>query len=319
MRLCSLWDPGTLRPLLCAIVDGELRALGSRNHRFGDVAELLDRTAADAPDSLEVAVDRVGIEDWPLARWDAVSSARSDTGQPHLVVPIRPVEVWAAGVTYERSRDARMLEAREATVYDRVYAAERPELFFKATGARVVGTHALIGLRADATWQVPEPELALVIGAGGAIIGYTLGNDVSSRDIEGENPLYLPQAKIFAGSCALGPVVVSAQEIPDPYDLEIRLRITRAGATVFEGATSTRQLHVRLETLVRYLAAQNWLAPATVLLTGTGIVPPDDFTLQPGDCVAITCPAIGTLQNDCAPAAELAPPPGWWTPQDRHH
>jgi 2-dehydro-3-deoxy-D-arabinonate dehydratase len=159
----------------------------------------------------------------------------------------------------------------------------------------MVGPNAPVGLRADSAWQVPEPELALVLGEAGAVLGYTLGNDMSSRDIEGENPLYLPQAKIFAGSCALGPLVVSADDVADPYDLEIRLRVERGGETVFEGATSTARLHTRLQTLTAYLARDNWLAPATVLLTGTGVVPPDGFTLGRSDLVEVSCPAVGVL------------------------
>jgi 2-dehydro-3-deoxy-D-arabinonate dehydratase len=224
---------------------------------------------------------------------------------------VAPVEVWAAGVTYERSREARMHESAERDVYQRVYDAERPELFLKATGPRVVGPGAPVGLRSDSNWQVPEPEIGIVLGASGEIVGYTLGNDMSSRDIEGDNPLYLPQAKIFAASCALGPIVVAARDIADPYDLDVTLQIERDGTTVFEDATTTARLHKQFDVLSAYLRRDNWIAPGTVLLTGTGIVPPDDFTLEVGDVVEIGCSAIGVLRNPCARAGELSPPDGW--------
>ena len=204
-----------------------------------------------------------------------------------------------------------MHESTEADVYQRVYEAERPELFLKATGPRVLGPGATLGLRGDSDWHVPEPELGLVLGADGTVLGYTLGNDLSSRDIEGENPLYLPQAKIFAGSCALGPVVVSADEIDDPYALTIALRITRGPDVVFEGEIETSSLHVRLETLIEYLRRDNWLPPASVLLTGTGVVPPDEFTLAIGDAVEISCEQIGSLRNRVASAGDLPPPLSW--------
>lgn len=204
-----------------------------------------------------------------------------------------------------------MHESIERDVYQRVYEAERPELFFKATGARVRGPGASVGLRADSQWQIPEPEIALVLDEGGQVVGYTLGNDMSSRDIEGQNPLYLAQAKIFAGSCALGPVVVSADAVGNPYDLEIKMRIMRADEAVFNGSTSTARLHERFDVLAAYLKRDNWIAPGTVLLTGTGIVPPDDFALQPGDVIEISCDPIGVLRNHCEPAGRLAPPPSW--------
>jgi 2-dehydro-3-deoxy-D-arabinonate dehydratase len=303
VRFASIWDPGAGAPRLCALEDRRLWPVGS----YRDVAELV----AAAPGlSLTDAAEAIGMGD-AAATWDEIEHAPIHEAFAHLLPPVRPAEVWAAGVTYERSRDARTLESGRLDVYERVYEAERPELFLKATAARVVGPNAAIGVRGDSAWQVPEPELALVLAADGAVLGYTIGNDVSSRDIEGENPLYLPQAKIFAGSCALGPVVVTSNEIADPYDLAIGVRIERAGETIFDGATSTARLHTRLDTLTAYLARENWLAPATVLLTGTGVVPPDEFTLAPGDVVEIACPAIGTLRNTCAAAAQLAPPPGW--------
>jgi 2-dehydro-3-deoxy-D-arabinonate dehydratase len=275
--------------------------------RFGDVAELL----IGHPGTLEVAVADASVAAESLGPYEDLVESEPGSDVSHLLAPIRPSEVWAAGVTYERSRDARMHESSERDVYQRVYEAQRPELFFKATGPRVMGPRAPVGLRADSDWQIPEPELALVLDGSGTVVGYTLGNDMSSRDIEGQNPLYLAQAKIFAGSCALGPTVVSTDEIEDPYTLEIEMRIVRAGRIAFEGSTNTARLHKRFDVLAAYLKRENWLAPGTVLLTGTGIVPPDDFTLRPGDVIEIACEAIGVLRNRCEPAEQLAPPPDW--------
>ena len=290
MKLAALSVAGETS-LLCVEADGTWHPVGREGARFTDVAGLLHGGGASLVDAIRVA----GVEERGL------SGAR-------VLAPIRPPEVWAAGVTYERSREARMLESTEMDIYDRIYDAERPELFFKATANRVVGPGDPVGLRGDSQWQVPEPELAAVLGASGEVVGYTLGNDMSSRDIEGANPLYLPQAKIFAGSCALGPVVVTADEIDDPYDLPITMRIVRGDSVVYEGETSTQHLHKRLDVLVEYLCRDNWIEPGTVLLTGTGIVPPDDFTLEIEDAVEIGCPPIGTLRNVCAPASSLAPP-----------
>jgi 2-dehydro-3-deoxy-D-arabinonate dehydratase len=214
-----------------------------------------------------------------------------------LLAPIESQEVWACGVTYERSRDARMHESSQRDVYDRVYDARRPEIFFKATPARVVGPGAEVAIRGDSTWDVPEPELALVLNSALELVGYTIGNDVSSRSIEGENPLYLPQAKVYGACCALGPAIVPADEIADPLDLPIRLEIGRGGATVFRGETSTARLHRSLADLIAYLGRDNPFPAGAVLLTGTGIVPPDDFTLAPGDVVRIAIAGLGTLEN----------------------
>jgi 2-dehydro-3-deoxy-D-arabinonate dehydratase len=303
MRLAAVWNPHTRRRRLCVVANGELVPVGA-NDGYADVSELLARTNVELDDAVEAASSAIG-------RYDDAAEAEPSADVLHLVAPVTPAEIWAAGVTYERSRDARMHESAERDVYDRVYDAERPELFFKATGSRVVGHGAPVGLRSDSKWQVPEPEVAIVLGARGEIAGYTLGNDMSSRDIEGDNPLYLPQAKIFAGSCSLGPVVVTPADIADPYDLDIALRIERDAETVFEGATSTARLHKRFEVLVEYLRRDNWIAPGTVLLTGTGIVPPDDFTLEAGDVIEIACDALGVLRNRCEPAGQLTPPTQW--------
>jgi 2-dehydro-3-deoxy-D-arabinonate dehydratase len=211
--------------------------------------------------------------------------------------PLDAQEVWACGVTYLRSRDARMEESSEQSVYDRVYGAERPEIFFKATPSRVVGPGQPLAIRPDSTWDVPEPELAVVVNAAGEIVGYTIGNDVSSRSIEGENPLYLPQAKMFRDCCALGPSVALADEIPDVTNLAITMVISRGGSDVFRGESNTSQIARPLAQLVEYLVRANDFPNGAVLLTGTGIVPPSDFTLEAGDVVSITISGIGTLGN----------------------
>lgn len=219
-----------------------------------------------------------------------------------LLTPFDAPEVWAAGVTFERSRAARDQETRlvatdTGTFYDWVYTAERPELFFKATAARVVGPGRPIGVRRDSRWSVPEPELCVVIDADGVVIGYVAGNDVSSRDIEGQNPLYLPQAKIFRGACALGPVLVPAECLPDPYALTIRMAIHRGGTIVFQGEVPMSHLRRRIEELVDWLCRDNLVFPGTVLMTGVGIVPPDDYSLEDGDRVEIEIGPLGTLRN----------------------
>lgn len=216
-----------------------------------------------------------------------------------ILAPIGAQEVWAAGVTYYRSRDARMEESKSAgggDFYDRVYTAQRPELFFKGTASRVVGHRDKVGIRRDAAWSVPEPELALLIGPTGKIVGYTIGNDMSSRDIEGENPLYLPQAKVYYRSCALGPGVVISSDAP-PSSTEICLEILREGATSFAGSTSLSAMKRDCATLVDYLYRDNVFPNGCFLLTGTGVVPPDSFTLQQGDEIRISITGVGTLIN----------------------
>ena len=219
--------------------------------------------------------------------------------EENLLAPIGSQEVWAAGVTYHRSRDARMEESESAgggDFYDRVYHAERPELFFKATPHRVVGPGGKVAIRSDAKWSVPEPELALLISPRGKIIGYTVGNDMSSRDIEGDNPLYLPQAKVYDRSCALGPCVLLGSGSL-PRSTEIRLEILRGGKSAFSGRTTLNELKRDPQMLVDYLYRDNSFPHGCFLLTGTGIVPPDTFTLAHGDEIRITIDGIGTLTN----------------------
>jgi 2-dehydro-3-deoxy-D-arabinonate dehydratase len=235
-----------------------------------------------------------------LGHLRAATSGHGDAArQGDLLAPVVSQEVWAAGVTYLRSRSARIEESKDAgggTFYDRVYDAERPEIFYKSSAFRVRGDGETIRIRADAKWSVPEPELALYINARGQIIGYTIANDVSSRDIEGENPLYLPQAKIYDGACALGPAVLIT-DTPLTADTAIELRITRDGIVAFEGSTTLAQLRRTPVELVEYLYRETSFPDGCVLLTGTGVIPPDHFTLQSGDDVQIRIPPIGTLRN----------------------
>jgi 2-dehydro-3-deoxy-D-arabinonate dehydratase len=221
-----------------------------------------------------------------------------------LLLPLEPPEVWCAGVTYERSRDARVEESAVKDVYTLAYESERPELFLKDAGCRrTVGPGMPIGVRSDSTWNVPEPEVALVLGGRSDIVGVTIGNDVSSRDIEGANPLYLPQAKVYAGACALGPAILSP--VPDEA-LEIQMRIFgEAGSELFAGETTTAQMKRSFGELVGFLTRDNPVPSGSVLLTGTGLVPPDDFTLEPGQVVEIHVPGIGTLTNPVVLASSL--------------
>jgi 2-dehydro-3-deoxy-D-arabinonate dehydratase len=221
-----------------------------------------------------------------------------------LLLPLEPPEVWCAGVTYERSRDARVEESTVKDVYTLVYGAERPELFLKdADCRRTVGPGQPIGIRSDSSWNVPEPEIALVLGDRGDITAMTIGNDVSSRDIEGANPLYLPQAKVYAGACSLGPAIL-APPVSEP--LEIRMRVYGlAGEVLFAGQTSTAHMKRSFEDLVAYLLRENPVPMGSVLLTGTGLVPPDDFTLEPGHVVEVHVPGIGTLTNPVVLASSL--------------
>jgi 2-dehydro-3-deoxy-D-arabinonate dehydratase len=222
-----------------------------------------------------------------------------DLTDVRLLAPVDGrTETWAAGVTYERSRQARTEESeRSATLYDRVYDAERPELFFKSVSWKLRGPHDEIGVRADSAINVPEPELALAVNRDGDIVGYSICNDVSSRSLEGENALYLPQAKTYAGSCAVGPGITPAWEIADPYTLRIELTIRRAGQVEFTGAASTSQLHRQLPDLVRTLFDADEFPAGVVLSTGTCLVPDLPFTLRDGDIVEISIDGLGTLSN----------------------
>ncbi|HWO78530.1 MAG TPA: fumarylacetoacetate hydrolase family protein [Bacillus sp. (in: firmicutes)] len=219
-----------------------------------------------------------------------------------LLVPIVAPEVWASGVTYEKSKDARNYEATGgniggATCYDKVYDAERPEIFFKSTAARTIGPHTPVYLRSDSKWQIPEPEVGLVLTKTGKIVGYTIGNDMSCRDIEGDNPLYLPQAKIWKHSCAIGPAIRLAETVDDPYNFTLTCRIYRDEKLIVEGSANTAQLKRKFDELVSFLLKDNEIFDGTVLLTGTSIIPPNDFTLQEHDQIEIEISSIGILRN----------------------
>lgn len=232
----------------------------------------------------------------------AIQSKAASFDPGKALAPISGQEVWAAGVTYYRSRSARMEESKDTggdTFYDRIYSAERPELFFKCAGWRAMGPGGTIRVRRDATWSVPEPELALVINPRGKLVGYTIANDMSSRDIEGENPLYLPQAKVYNGSCALGPAVLLA-ETPLAKMTAIRLEILRKGQVAFSGDTTLAELKREPEELISYLFRELDFPRGVYLMTGTGIVPQDDFTLTIGDTVRISIDGLGTLENQVA-------------------
>jgi 2-dehydro-3-deoxy-D-arabinonate dehydratase len=234
-----------------------------------------------------------------LQRQISGSTSCAPPKESSLLAPIAEQEVWAAGVTYYRSRTARMEESQAAgggDFYDRVYNAERPELFFKSMPYQVVGPGGRVHIRADSRWNVPEPELTVLLSPSGRLIGYTIGNDMSSRDIEGENPLYLPQAKVYNRSCALGPCILVQRE-PLAPETRIELSILRGGAAVFSDQTALSQLKRSAASLAEYLYREKSFPNGCFLLTGTGVVPPDDFTLERGDEVRITIPPIGTLQN----------------------
>jgi 2-dehydro-3-deoxy-D-arabinonate dehydratase len=280
MKLCRFQQaPG--RPRVGLVLD---------EHTILDLsAEGIDRlTSLFEFEGLAAQVDA-------LARQNLPRLARASVT---LLAPVEQQEVWAVGVTYLRSKTARMEESDfSATAYDRVYDAARPELFFKALPAKVVGPGDAVGIRADAKWNVPEPELALVINSRGHIAGYTIGNDMSSRDIEGENLLYLPQAKIYDRSCAVGPFVTIGASEAEARNWTIRIAIERGAETVFQGETSLGQIKRRFEELVSYLFRSQTFPHGALLLTGTGVVPPDGFTLQAGDRVQISISGVGTLEN----------------------
>ncbi len=265
-----------------AVVDGDtLRVVDLSAHGMQTLGELLS-----SPNLVELAGNlKLTGETVPVA-------------QACLLPPIDQQEVWAAGVTYKRSQKARMEESEAAAdCYDRVYAAPRPEIFFKATPNRCVGDGGPLRIREDAAWNVPEPELALVVSSDKKIVGYTIGNDMSSRDIEGENPLYLPQAKVYNQCCSLGPWITLAAAMPPRDDIGIALSISRKGKVVFQGETSVKQLNRKLEDLVGWLGKDNDFPNGVFLLTGTGVVPANDFTLLPADKVVIEISGIGRLTN----------------------
>lgn len=265
---------------LGVVADDVVQPLLLEQSPFASLSDILE---ADAPAS--------AVSSLPLG-------AAIPLEQVDWLPPIDAQEVWAAGVTYKRSQTARMEESEAAaSCYDRVYQADRPELFFKATPHRVCGQCQPLRIREDAHWNVPEPEVTLVLNRSMKIVGLTVGNDMSSRDIEGENPLYLPQAKCYDASAGIGPWIRLLDGPIDPKTLRVHLLITRQNATVFEAETSAGEMARSFEDLVSWLARDNSFPHGAYLMTGTGVVPDSDFTLQPGDIVAITIDTIGTLTN----------------------
>ncbi|MCS7025483.1 MAG: fumarylacetoacetate hydrolase family protein [Bryobacteraceae bacterium] len=250
--------------------------------------------------TLQGLIERSEKEGIPLAELAARRAASHGEAIPPII-PLHPREVWACGCTYETSASFRDSEhgTREG-FYAYVYREARPEIFLKGTARVCVGPDKPIGIRADSKFTAPEPELALVLGPKGIILGFTIANDVSAWDIERENPLYLPQSKIYSACCALGPVIVTPDEIPDPYNLEITCTIRRGDRVVFSGGTSTAKLHRKFETLIEYLYRSNPVPSGSVLCTGTGIIVREDAALQPGDVCSITIQGLGELSNPCA-------------------
>ena len=283
------------------VVEAESGVLADLTSVEEDVVDLEDivRTASLSGLSID-EIARGLLKSGPCDTYDLaqiVEDSRAETGDLWLDRPLDPPEVWAAGVTYKTSEMERRRESETPDIYSKVYAADRPELFFKATPERCVGPFESIGVRGDSEWNVPEPELAFVVYKG-EIAGYTIGNDVSSRSIEGENPLYLPQAKIYDKCCAIGPCFVTPEALGDPHSLSMRCSIRRDGEEVFSGETSTSQMARRCEDISDWLQRHNPVPSMTVVLTGTSIVPPSDFTLLEGDVVTIEIEGIGVLEND---------------------
>ncbi|RLL43866.1 fumarylacetoacetate hydrolase [Oceanobacillus piezotolerans] len=265
---------------------------------FNDFMSLISKAREDNKTSFDIIKQlTAGTEKQPLEGL-------------HLTTPIDAPEVWASGVTYKKSREARNYEATQGkldreTFYDKVYDAVRPEIFLKSTSARTVGPNDPVYLRSDSNWQIPEPELGLVIDKDGNVLGYTVGNDMSCRDIEGENPLYLPQAKVWKNSCSIGPAIVLAETIADPYEFLIICRIYRDEELVFYGDAQVNQLKRTLDELVHYLVLDNEIFDGTVLLTGTCVVPPNEFTLAENDRIEIEIPGIGVLKNPVVQSKEV--------------
>jgi len=305
MKLCQFAVPrqGTR----VGVLDGDLVVdITAPREGAGTLLDLL-RTGR-TPAGIERLVRRcAGGPRRPRYRWKDLDRAASGR-RPGLLAPLAAPEIWGAGITYRRSREYYSEHDtgaghREKGIYDHVYEAKRPELFFKATAARAVGPYAPLGLRGDSTLTAVEAELAVVVGVDHRIVGYTIGNDLSAWDIERENPLFLPQSKIFQGSFAFGPVMATASTVPDPHALTIRCEIERDGRVLYRGQAATADLKRRCEELVDWLARYNPLPPGTVLSTGTGILVPDEHALRDGDVVRITIEPLGTLTN---PVSRLA-------------
>ena len=296
MRLCQFHLPG--RGARVGVVEGD-RVVDITAPRAGAPSVLALIESCGTAEQIERRVRQLLKGARARVPWRALDRTPSPR-RPHLLAPLAPPEVWGAGITYRRSREyyeAHGTGGRTKGIYDLVYESERPELFFKATAARTAGPNAPIGVRRDSQLTAVEPELAVVIGAKGRIVGYTAGNDLSAWDIERANPLFLPQSKIFDGCFAFGPVLATPREVGDAHALEIACRIYRGGRILFEGRVSTREMKRRCGELVDWLGRSNTVPPGTVLSTGTGILVPDVHALQEGDVVEIELEKVGTLRN----------------------
>jgi 2-dehydro-3-deoxy-D-arabinonate dehydratase len=294
MKLCQFWAPKDGRRV--GVVEGD--GVVDITARSAGVLSTLDLVTqgknAAGLDRLARRLARGKRPRYALAELDIAPSPR----HAHLVAPIDAPEIWGAGITYRRSADYYTKhQGRAKGIYDHVYESKRPELFFKATMSRAVGPNGTIAVRRDSSLTAPEPELALVIGRGGAIVAYTAGNDLSAWDIERANPLFLPQSKMFAGCFAFGPVLVTASEIPDPHTLDLRCTIHRRGAVLWKGEVNTREIRRRCPQLVAWLCRDNPIPAGTVLSTGTGILAPDEHSLRDGDLVEIELERVGVLRN----------------------
>lgn len=301
MKLVQFYVPGDGNRL-GLLAGGKVFDLTAAEPAFDSFLSLLDHAGGDAARLEELAGEKKAqVPENTVYGWEELDRTPGP-GLAHLLMPVFPPEVWGFGVTYKRSAEARDADvAREmdssASIYDRVYHSERPECFFKATAPRCVGPHGPIGIRSDSELTATEPELAYVLGADRKIAGYTICNDVSAWDLERENPLYLPQSKIFYGCCALGPVITTAGEITDPYSLDIRCRILRGGETIYSDSTNSGRIGRTFEELNEYLYRDNPVPVGTVVSTGTGIMVPNEFCLRHGDTVEIEIEGIGILSN----------------------
>jgi 2-dehydro-3-deoxy-D-arabinonate dehydratase len=295
MKLVQVYDP---KKGYCAgrIQNGKVYPILYEEKSLRTVLDLVEYATAIDLELTEVVDELTGSQALPGSLEEL--SIAPDPAKTHLAIPIHPPEVWACGVTYKKSAEFRDEDTQTSKgIYDHVYFAKRPELFFKGTSTRCTGPNDFIGLRRDSVFTAVEPELAVLVDSRKKVLGYLVANDVSAWDIERENPLYLPQSKVFKGCCALGPVLVTAEEITDPYALTIQCDIKRSGKILFAGETSLQKMKRKIEELVDFLFLANAIPTGTVLLTGTGIIQTEDAALHEGDVISITIPEIGTLVN----------------------
>jgi 2-dehydro-3-deoxy-D-arabinonate dehydratase len=295
MKLVQVFDPR--KGYRAGRIDGnKIYPVFYEEKKLRNVLDLVEYATAIDLDLTEVVDELTGSEAMPVTLEEI--SIFPDPARTHLAIPIHPPEVWACGVTYKKSAEFRDEDTQTSKgIYDYVYFAKRPELFFKGTSSRCTGPNDFVGLRSDSIFTAVEPELAVLVDSRKKVLGYMVANDVSAWDIERENPLYLPQSKVFKGCCSLGPVLVTADEIKDPYKLAIHCEIERAGQALFSGQTSLGTMKRRIEELIDFLFLANPIPTGTVLLTGTGIIQTEEAALHENDVVSITIPEIGTLRN----------------------